>query len=591
MQRSVRTRVGLLDLARGVPGVVWDAPRIMRNASGFGVRSDSRWSVGAVFQAAARRHPRRVFLRFEGREWTYREANAVVNRYASVLAERHGVGRGDIVGLMLTNRPETLFLVLATVKLGATAGMLNHQQRDEVLSHSIDLLRGRVLVVGSECRDAVDQLDGLSAAVVDADEFHEASLAADDADPEVCAEVTAGEHAFLVFTSGTTGLPKASAMSHVRWSRSWAGFGGIGVRLRASDTLYCCLPLYHNNALTVALSSVLAANATFALGRTFSASNFWNDIARDRATAFVYVGEVCRYLLNQPPTPAERGHRVRVVVGNGLRPELWTDFRKRFGIRRVVEFYGASECPLAFINVLNVSKTAGIGALPYAVVDYDTETGEPVRDTDGRLRRVGRGNVGLLMSKVTAMAPFDGYLRDDKASERKLARDGFEPGDVWFDTGDLVIDQGFKHVAFVDRLGDTFRWKGENVATTQVEAAITADDGIENAVVYGVTIPGTDGKAGMAAVVLREGAVFDGTNLAHSLFRQLPAYAVPLFVRVVDELNHTSTFKNRKVELRSAAYDPDADGELHALAGREAGYVPAYPGYAADVASGKAPIV
>jgi fatty-acyl-CoA synthase len=326
------------------------------------------------------------------------------------------------------------------------------------------------------------------------------------------------------------------------------------------------------------------------LGRAFSASNFWTDIARDQATAFVYVGEVCRYLLNQPPTPAERAHRVRVVVGNGLRAELWTEFRKRFRIRRVVEFYGASECPLAFINVFNVSQTAGIGALPYAVVDYDTETGEPVRDSEGRLRRVGRGNVGLLMSKVTAMAPFDGYVRDDKATEKKLVRDGFEPGDVWFDTGDLVLDQGCSHVAFVDRLGDTFRWKGENVATTQVEAAITAVDAIENAVVYGVAIPGTDGKAGMAAVILREGAVFDGADLARSLFRQLPAYAVPLFVRVVDELPRTSTFKNRKVELRSAGYDPDTDGELHVLAGREAGYIPTYPGYAADVASGKAPV-
>jgi fatty-acyl-CoA synthase len=588
VHESARTTVGLLDLARRVPGVVWDAPRIVRNASGFAVRSDTPWSVGAVFGELARRQPDRVFLRFEGREWTYREANAIANRYASVLGDRHGVGRGDVVGILLTNRPETLFLVLATVKLGATAGMLNHQQRDAALSHSIELLHSRVLVVGPECRDAVDQLDGVGA-VVDADELHQASLAEKDTDPAACAEVTAREPAFLIFTSGTTGLPKASAMSHLRWSRSWAGFGGLGVRLGRRDTLYCCLPLYHNNALTVALSSVLAAGATFALGRTFSASNFWTDIARDRATAFVYVGEMCRYLLNKPAGPADRAHRVRVVVGNGLRPELWTEFRTRFRIGRVVEFYGASECPLAFINVFNLPKTAGLGALPYAVVDYDTETGAPLRGADGLLRRVGPGNVGLLMSKVTAMVPYDGYVRDDKASEKKLVRDGFEPGDVWFDTGDLVLDQGRNHVAFVDRLGDTFRWKGENVATTQVEAAITAVAAIERAIVYGVAVPGVEGKAGMAAVVLRENAPFDGAELARSLFRQLPGYAVPLFVRVVAELEHTSTFKNRKVELRGAGYDPDAAGELHVLAGRDTGYVPAYPGYAADVAEGKAP--
>ncbi|NUS43473.1 MAG: hypothetical protein HOQ24_07285 [Mycobacteriaceae bacterium] len=194
------------------------------------------------------------------------------------------------------------------------------------------------------------------------------------------------------------------------------------------------------------------------------------------------------------------------------------------------------------------------------------------------------------MSKVTEMAPFDGYLRDDKASEKKLVRDAFPDGDVWFDTGDLVLDQGCNHIAFIDRLGDTFRWKGQNVATTEVEAAIAASHAIVYAIVYAVAIPDTDGKAGMAAVVLRESATFDGAELARSLYRQLPTYAVPLFVRVVDEPTHTSTFKNRKVELRDAGYDPGSAGELHVLAGREAGYIPAYPGYAADVARGKAPI-
>ncbi|NUS44297.1 MAG: long-chain-acyl-CoA synthetase [Mycobacteriaceae bacterium] len=575
MHRHARTRVRLRDVVLRAPGVAWHLPRILRNASGFGIRPDSAWSIGAMFQEAAWRTPNDVFLRFEGEEWTYCEANLIVNRYACALDQKYGVERGDVVGVMLENRPQTLFLVLAVVKLGAVAGMLNHHQRGQVLSHSIGLLRSSMLVVGAECRDAVDRLDDLSASVVDAADVHHAAAFASDADPEVCANVTAGEHAFLVFTSGTTGLPKASAMSHLRCSRSWAGFGGVGVRLARRDALYCCLPLYHNNALTVALSSVIAANATFALGGRFSASTFWDDIARARATAFVHVGEMCRYLLNLEPTPAERAHRVRVVVGNGLSPELWDEFRDRFRIRRVVEFYGASECPLAFVNVFNVPRTAGVGALPYAVVEYDAETGAPLRGANGRLRRAGRGNVGLLMSRVTEMTPFDGYVHDAKASEAKLIRNGFELGDVWFDTGDLVLDQGCRHVAFVDRLGDTFRWKGENVSATQVEAAIAAVGAIDHAVVYGVAVPGADGKAGMAAVVLRKNAAFDGIALADGLYRRLPTYAMPLFVRIVDELTLTSTFKNRKVELRAEGYDPGAVGELYVLAGRESGYVAA----------------
>lgn len=333
---------------------------------------------------------------------------------------------------------------------------------------------------------------------------------------------------------------------------------------------------------------MLAAGATLALSRQFSASGFWPDLIANRATAFVYIGELCRYLLNQPADATDRRHQVRVVVGNGLRPELWDAFRARFGIRRIVEFYGASEAPLAFINIFNADKTAGVGALPYAVVEYDDETGLASRGSDGLLRRVGCGNVGLLLSKITDRSPFDNYT-DDEAGEKKLIRDAFESGDVWFDTGDLVLDQGRSHVAFVDRLGDTFCWKGENVATTQVEAAIAAEDAIDHVAVYGVAIPGADGKAGMAAVTLSAGAQFDGAGLAQRLGLRLPRYAVPLFIRVVEELEQTATLRNRKVQLRATGYASDAAGRLYVLEGNDNGYVDAYDGYDTEVADGKRP--
>jgi fatty-acyl-CoA synthase len=319
-----------------------------------------------------------------------------------------------------------------------------------------------------------------------------------------------------------------------------------------------------------------------ALGRNFSASRFWDDIQRTRSTAFCYIGELCRYLLNQPVRPNERTHRVRVVVGNGLRPEIWDEFTQRFGIGRVAEFYGASECNLAFINAFNIERTAGMCPLPFAVVAFDGDTGQPAREADGRLRKVGAGHVGLLITKVTDKAPFDGYT-DADATEKKLVRNGFRRGDCWFNTGDLVRDQGWSHVAFVDRLGDTFRWKGENVATTEVEGALDEWPAIELAVVYGVEVPGADGRAGMAAVKLRDGAELDGSGLARHLADRLPGYAIPLFLRVIDEVEQTSTFKSRKVALREDGYV----GGGYVLADRGADYVPAYEGYAGEVAAGR----
>ncbi|APA95982.1 long-chain-acyl-CoA synthetase [Nocardia seriolae] len=587
MNTDARSTVSLMDLARSLPGMALQAPGMLRNAVHMLVKSGDRASIGLFFQRGAAQHPDRPFLRFEGRQYTWGEANSEVNRYANVLAA-HGVGRGDVVGILMANRPEALFTVLATVKLGATAGLLNHNQRDVVLQHSFGLLNSVLDVIGEECADALETLTQARPAVLWSEQLAAQARIVDASNPAVTEQITAGERAYLIFTSGTTGLPKASVMTHQRWTKSMAGIGGLGVRLNGRDTLYCCLPLYHNNALTVALSSVIAGGATFALGRKFSATRFWDEAIANQATAFVYIGELCRYLLNQPPKRTDRSHTVRLCVGNGLRPELWDEFQSRFGLERIVEFYGASEGNVAFINAFSVDKTAGFTPLPFAIVEYDDATGKALRHPDGRLRRVHHGGVGLLLAKVTNSSPFDGYT-DAAATESKLVRDGFKQGDCWFDTGDLVRDQRFGHIAFVDRLGDTFRWKGENVATTEVEGAFDGIDSVTQAVVFGVDIPGADGKAGMAAVTLHEGAAFDGKVAAKTLYGHLPTYAVPLFIRVVPELEQTSTFKSRKVGLRKQGCAPDGHSTLYVLAGRTEGYVPAYPEYAAEVAAGRLP--
>ena len=585
---TAKHRVGLLDLAIRLPALVIDAPVILRGAlTGLVLLPTSKTSIGRVFGNRAARNPDRTFIRFGDQEITYRQANETANRYAAVLADR-GVRSGHVVGIMLRNSPDAVLVMLAAVKCGAVAGMLNYNQRSELLAHSIGLLDSTVVVCEPDLIEPIIDSGADVAELISVERLATFAQGKPAANPASAAQVQARDPAFYIFTSGTTGHPKASVMTHQRWLRALAGFSGLGVRLRGNDTLYCALPLYHNNALTVALSSVIDAGATLALGKSFSVSRFWDEVIEMKATAFIYIGELCRYLLNQPPKPTDRAHKVRVIVGNGLRPDIWEEFTQRFGIKRVVEFYAASEGNTAFINVFNIPKSTGINPLPLAYVEYEPETGDPVRDDAGRVRRVPSGQPGLLISPVTRLSPFDGYT-DKSASEKKLVRNAFKDGDVWFNTGDVMSPQGMGHAAFADRLGDTFRWKGENVATTDVEAPLSADPSVEECAVFGVEVPDTGGRAGMAAVKLRQGAQFDGKALAARLYEALPGYSVPLFIRLVESLETTTTFKSRKVELRNQAYGPGVCDPLYVLAGRKEGYVPFYEGYPAEVAAGKRP--
>jgi fatty-acyl-CoA synthase len=580
--------VGLTDVVARLPGLLMDTPAILKGVlTGFLALPSAKTSIGKVFQQRAAHYGDHAFIKFDDDIVSYREANETANRYAAVLAAR-GVGRGDVVGIMLKNSPRAVLLMLAVVKLGAIAGMLNYHQRGNVLEHSIGLLSAKVLIGEDELLKAVEESGAKVDDSINVDELERLAADAPTDNPAVTSSVLAKDKAFYIFTSGTTGMPKASVMTHYRWLRALAGFGALGMRLRSSDTLYCCLPLYHNNALTVAVSSVLSAGATLALGKSFSASRFWDEVIKYDATAFIYIGEICTYLLSQPEKPTDCGHHVRVIAGNGLRPSIWDEFTERFCIKRVCEFYAASEGNTAFVNVLNMPKTAGVCPTPVAFVEYDPESGDPVRDKNGRVRKVRDGKPGLLLSKVSSFQPFDGYT-DKEATEKKLVRDAFRKGDVWFNTGDLMQPQGFGHAAFTDRLGDTFRWKGENVATTQVEAAVSKDPDIEEATVYGVEVEGAGGRAGMAAVVPKQGADFDGKSLAKTVYDNLPSYAVPLFVRVVKELEHTSTFKSKKVELRKQGYGKDIEDPIYVLNGRDEGYVEYYDTYPEEVADGKRP--
>jgi acyl-CoA synthetase (AMP-forming)/AMP-acid ligase II len=566
-------RIRLADLLKGVAEALPEAIQARQGLWNLATSKPTTvHSIGLRLQEIAEATPHATALKFEGRRWTYAEFNAWANRAASA-CRRAGVRRGDRVAILISNRPETLATIAGVVKLGAVAAMLNHNQRGAVLAHSLRLSRPVMLIAGEECAEAVASLTGADDALAgiatmawdgsDAPEGWVSWAEACDHEPSAnlpeTATIVLREPAFHIFTSGTTGLPKASVMSHYRWTKGMAGLGQMTLRLTGDDTLYCALPLYHNNALTVCWGAVLANGAALALSRKFSASRFWDEIRAVDGTAFCYIGELCRYLLNQPPSPRDRQHAVRLMVGNGLRPEIWDQFQRRFGIQRIAEFYGASESNLAFVNGFNLSKTAGFCPLPFAIVEFDHDAEAPLRDRRGRLRKVASGGVGLLISEITERAPFDGYT-DTRANEGKLLRDVFKKGDCWFNTGDLVRDQGFRHIQFVDRVGDTFRWKGENVATTEVEAALNRVAGVEQAVVYGVEVPGCDGRAGMAALTWTP-ARFDGARVAKLLRDALPAYAVPLFIRLRREQEVTATFKFRKVDLKREGFDPSRIGE------------------------------
>jgi len=577
------------DLPRLLPGLVrlaW-------------MRPHHTGSIGLSFEARAKRHPERVALRFEDRQWTYRELNAWANRVAHGLTQA-GVRPGQAVGILMENRPEVIACALGIVKIGATATLLNHHLHDEALAHSLRITGPRIVLVGQECEAVARSLppdadlpdiawwwDGAQPAPAGWGDLRAACAQAPDTNLPQTAQIPLSQPCFHIFTSGSTGRPKASVMTHYRWHRCMLGLGVLGLRLRQDDVLYCALPLYHNNALTVSWGATVGAGACLALGRKFSASGFWQDIRRHGATAFSYIGELCRYLLNQPPRDDDAQHGVRAIIGNGLRPDIWTAFQQRFAIGHIAEFYAASECNLAFVNALNLPRSAGMCPLSYAIVAFDVAEERPLREgTQGLMHRVGKGQVGLLLTEVTTKAPMDGYT-DEQATAAKVLRDVFQRGDAWFNTGDLVRDQGFGHIQFVDRVGDTFRWKGENVATTEVEAALCAQPGIEEAVVYGVQVPGADGRAGMACLQPRAGQDgIDGLALMRGLRQALPRYAMPLFLRLRHQHDITSTFKHRKVELKREGFTPPDAGDTVWVLTPD-GYVPLQPDALAAIQAGR----
>jgi len=533
--------------------------------------NENKISWGTVVEINAEKYTDNIAIKFEDITFTYKEFNEWVNRYAHYFISK-GLKKGDVVELMMTNRPEYLIILTAIGKIGAITSLINIDLRELSLIHCIKTTPGEFIIVGENCinifnkvKSELDLSQNQNLCFLPDQDlisipkgFVDLSQEVKDLpieNPSTTLNVKTSDPITYIFTSGTTGFPKATIFAHSTMVMAYYIIGPMLLELTPDDTMYAPLPLFHSNSLGAGWASAFGGGAALAIGCKFSVTRFWDEIRNYNATAFNYIGEVCRYLMNQPPKPSDSDNPVRVVIGPGLRPEIWKDFKKRFNIIKIGEYYSATEGVGAFINFLNFDCTVGYCFLSYAIVKYDHEEERPIRNEKGFMKRVKLGESGLLLFEITGTAVFKGYT-DREATKSKIFHNIFEKGDNWFNTGDLMRDIGNNHAQFVDRLGDTFRWKGHNISTTEVEKIINRFDQVLFSTVYGVKIPGTDGRAGMAAIVPNTSVEdFNLKELADLLKQNLPSYGIPIFLRFKPELTTTATFKLKKVKLKEEGFD------------------------------------
>ena len=596
-------------MLRKLPSIAKAIPRVVKGMKVANVKDPTQaCGLGWTFEQATLRNPDGPALLQGDVTLSYAQVNQWANRIAHHLITQ-GIRKGDVVAVFLENRPELLVTILAVAKVGAISALLNTSQTRDTLAHSLNLVAPAAIIVGEELvpafsavceRVSIEPTHTWFVAYQDTyrhpghapDGFinlMSASAQASSENPASSQQVFFDDPCFYIYTSGTTGLPKAGVFKHGRWMRSSASFGQIALNMQPEDVVYCTLPLYHATGLCVCWGAAISGAAGFAIRRKFSASQFWNDVRKYQATTLGYVGELCRYLVDQPPTAEDSKHRVSKMIGNGLRPGAWREFKTRFAVEHICELYAASDGNIGFTNILNFDNTIGFSLMAWELVAYDHDSGQPIRDAKGFMRKVAKGEQGLLLARIDDKAPLDGYT-DPQKTEKVVLHDVFTLGDRYFNTGDLLRNIGFGHAQFVDRLGDTYRWKGENVSTTEVENILLQHPNISEAVAYGVEILNTNGRAGMAAITPAESlATLDFSELLAFAREQMPAYAVPLFLRVKVKMETTGTFKYQKTRLKDEAFDPGKTGDdpIYAWLPGTQTYVQVTDQILADIRGGK----
>jgi fatty-acyl-CoA synthase len=527
-----------------------------------------------VIAALAEQYGDAPALLSDREQFSYRELAARSNRYAR-WALSQDLAKGDTVCLMMPGRPEFLAIWVGVTRVGGVVALLNTHLAGMALAHCINVVSPKHIIAAADLFESLETarahltgnakiwLHGDADANFPRIDREIDGLAGEDLEPTERRSLTIEDRALYIYTSGTTGLPKAANINHYRVMLATHAFAAV-MDTRAGDRMYDCLPLYHTAGGVLATGALLVRGGSVVIREKFSAREFWDDIVRWECTCFQYIGELCRYLVNAPPHPKERAHRLRLACGNGLRPDVWPQFKQRFQIPQIIEFYAATEGNVSLFNF--EGKEGAIGRLPWfiarrfptRIVRFDVERQQPARDQAGFCIACDVDETGEVIGKILKDpsrpgARFEGYAnRTD--TEKKTLRDVFEKGDLWFRTGDLMRKDKDGYFYFIDRIGDTFRWKGENVSTTEVEEAIGQFDGILETNVYGVPVAGRDGRAGMAAIVIKDD--LDLTAFRSHLARQLPEYARPVFLRIRQENDVTSTFKQKKIALVMEGFDP-----------------------------------
>ncbi|CAG8978834.1 hypothetical protein HYALB_00008489 [Hymenoscyphus albidus] len=530
----------------------------------------------------------KVYLIFGGRKWTYNDVYQNALRYGTWIKAKYHVQAKEIVAMDFMNSENYIFIWLGLWSIGAKPAFINYNLTDKALVHCINVSTARVLLVDPQVGDNItqevrDALPEVTISIFTPELENEAILTQPIRVPNSDrSENNMSSLSMIIFTSGTTGLPKGAIVS---WNKvvkasliipGWNGF-------KETDIFYTSMPLYHASASILGAMMVMINGGTICIGRKFSTKLFWEDCRSSKATVIQYVGETCRYLLAAPPLldpvtgeTLDRKNSVRMAFGNGLRPDIWNRFKERFGISEIAEFYTATEGTAGSWNFSRndfgkgaVGRVGTLGRLltgsGAVLLELDWETEKPYRDPKtGLCKSVKAGEPGELVFKLDPKdisTSFQGYFNNKRANESKIARDVLTKGDAWFRTGDMIIWDDEGRSFFSDRIGDTFRWKAENVSTNEVSEALGLHPAVQEANVYGVELPHHDGRAGCVALVLNT-PVTDSLmhELAHHCQQRLPKFAVPVFLRLMSDMGVTGTNKQQKHHLRMQGVDPDKVG-------------------------------
>lgn len=539
------------------------------------------YSVLVYWNERLQATPNRTALIFEDKRYSFQQLEELSNKMANWLVTRN-IKKGDVVSILMENRPEFIIFILSCAKIGAAASLINSHLKGTPLAHALNTSNAKLLLFGTETAAALHtvlhQISGLplfaqgegSNEIPWATPMDSLWESASTTPPFTIGELQSKyQDDFLhIFTSGTTGLPKAAKVKHLRFIMAGVAFTELFPMNGEFDVMYCALPLYHSSAGIVGISCMICKGVPFVIRRKFSASQFWNDCRRYNVTIIQYIGELLRFLVSTPPSSLDRQHSVRLALGNGLRPEVWTKFKERFGVTMIGEFYASTEGNCQLINYTGKQNAVGFispmiqQVYPVKLVRYDLDNDVVIRNSAGKCINCKPGEIGELIGLIDQSDPgrqFDGYVRNSDATEKKIIRNVFKTGDMYFRSGDLMVMDSEGYIYFKDRIGDTFRWKGENVATTEVSEVIGMFPEVQEANVYGVAIPGFEGRAGMAALSFHTSNP-DWAGLYAHLTSQLASYAVPLFIRVISSTNyletHTSTFKQLKTDLVRDGFNP-----------------------------------